>query len=191
MSNLPPPVTTPHETHEPSEAQEIVYYEGTPKIRGELGLVAITAISFVVLAVITYFVFQQGWTWAGIILTIVTLLTLAVPIIWVKRHKYRLTNTRIDTEEGILNIKNGTIWLWKVDDIQLNRTIIDRVLGVGTITIISNDQTSPDLKLRSLPHPQDLFNELKRRVDVAKRQRGVVRMDGSINPDLHMGHNHG
>ena len=177
MSNLPPPVTTPHETHEPSEAQEIVYYEGTPKVRGELALLAITFAVFIVLALITWLLFTQVGTLAGVIGTIVTLLSLAFPIIWVKRHKYRLTNTRIDTEEGILNIKNGTIWLWKVDDIQLNRTIIDRVLGVGTITIISGDQTTPDLKLRSLPHPQDLFSELKRRVDVAKRQRGVVRMD--------------
>lgn len=189
MSNLPPPVVTPHETHEPSEAQEIVYYEGCPKVRGELGLLAMTAVAFLIVATIAYFLFKWTW-WAGLIGVVVAIGTLVFPIIWVKRHKYRLTNTRIDTEEGILNIKNGTIWLWRVDDIQLNRTIIDRVLGVGTITVISSDETTPDLILRSLPHPQDLFSELKRRVDVAKRQRGVVRMDGSINPDAHTGHHH-
>lgn len=190
MSNLPPPVASPHEAREPDESQEIIYYEGSPKVRGELALLGITLVVFLVLALITWLLFKYVGTLAGIIGVVVALLALGFPILWVKRHKYRLTNTRIDTEEGILNIKNGTIWLWRVDDIQLNRTIIDRILGVGTITIISGDQTTPDLKLRSLPHPQDLFSELKRRVDVAKRQRGVVRMDGSVSPDLHTGHQH-
>ena len=51
------------------------------------------------------------------------------------------------------------------------------MLGVGTITVISHDDTTPRLQLKSLPKARPLFDQLKQRVIAVKRQRGVIKMD--------------
>jgi hypothetical protein len=50
-------------------------------------------------------------------------------------------------------------------------------MGVGTIVVFSDDQSTPNLELRGLPNPRDIFEKLKQRVISVKRQRGVIKMD--------------
>jgi hypothetical protein len=50
-------------------------------------------------------------------------------------------------------------------------------MGVGSITVFSNDKTTPKLELKGLPNPRPLFESLKQRVIAVKRQRGVIKMD--------------
>ena len=70
-----------------------------------------------------------------------------------------------------------TLELWHVEDITFNQSMMDRLMRVGTITIISNDDTTPRLALHSVPNPRPLFEALKQRVIAVKRQRGVIKMD--------------
>jgi hypothetical protein len=64
-----------------------------------------------------------------------------------------------------------------VDDIEFQQSFFDRLMGVGNITVFSNDKTTPQLHLRGLPNPRPLFESLKQRVIAVKRQRGVIKMD--------------
>lgn len=67
---------------------------------------------------------------------------------------------------------------------RFHQTLLDRLLGVATLTVISSDATTPRLDLRGLPNPRPLFDTLKQRVITVKRQRGVIKMDtggGSFN----------
>lgn len=172
----------PGET-EPDDKPDVVFYEGSPRVRGELGLIAIAFVAAVIFAAIPFLIAKvfggaAWWVYAGGFLLAIG--CVFVPPIWVKRHWYRVTDSRIDTREGLLSVRDGTLWLWKVDDVQLNRSILDRMLGVGTITVYSSDATHPRMQLRSLPEPQKVFSELKTRVDKAKRQRGVLRVDADV-----------
>jgi hypothetical protein len=103
---------------------------------------------------------------------------LFLPALLVKRNKYRISNYRIDLETGLLNKRIDTIELWHVDDVRLDLSVFDRILGVGTISVHSNDATTPVLALRSLPEPRKLFDQIKQRVIAVKRQRGVLKVDG-------------
>jgi hypothetical protein len=58
------------------------------------------------------------------------------------------------------------------------------MLGVGTITIVSNDATTPRLELKSLPRPRPLFDSLKQRIIAVKRQRVVIKMDVVGHQDM-------
>jgi hypothetical protein len=51
------------------------------------------------------------------------------------------------------------------------------MLKVGTIRVMSHDQTTPRLELTGLPEPRPIFESLKQRVIAVKRQRGVIKMD--------------
>jgi membrane protein YdbS with pleckstrin-like domain len=162
--------------------QETVFYEGAPKLRGEVGLLATcVAIAAVVLAIpiLTHVARAEGapW-WLWLVGIVVALLVLVLPTLLVRKNRYRISNYRIDHEEGLLSKRIDTIELWHVDDVRMEQSVIDRMVGVGTIHIHSNDPTSPVLPLRSLPEPRKLLDAIKQRIIAVKRQRGVMKFDG-------------
>ena len=67
--------------------------------------------------------------------------------------RYRITNYRIDFERGILTKRIDTLELWHVDDINFEQGIVDRMMNVGTITVISDDRSTPRLELAGVPNP--------------------------------------
>src|SRR5690606_28437515 len=116
---------------------------------------------------------------------LVAIALLILPWAVVKTTRYRISNYRIDFERGLLSKTIDTLELWHVDDIRYRQSLLDRMLRVGTITIISDDSTTPKLELEGLPNPRPLFDQLKTRVIAVKRQRGVIKMDvgGGFNRD--------
>jgi uncharacterized membrane protein YdbT with pleckstrin-like domain len=101
----------------------------------------------------------------------------AWPVLMQRTVRYRVSNYRIDYERGLLSKTIDTLELWHVEDIRFHQTLLDRMLSTGTITVISHDDTTPQLVLRGVPNPRPLFETLKQRVIAVKRQRGVVKMD--------------
>jgi hypothetical protein len=50
-------------------------------------------------------------------------------------------------------------------------------MGLGTITLVSRDPTTPRLTLAGLKGARAIFDTLKQRIIAVKRQRGVIKMD--------------
>jgi membrane protein YdbS with pleckstrin-like domain len=167
--------------HRPADDAETVYYEGSPMVRGELGkMVFWTFLGLALIAAPIVYYYARGWWWPWYVntaLVLVGLLLLIIPVLIVKQFRYRISNYRIDFERGLLGKKIETMELWHVDDIEFQQSFFDRLMGVGNITVFSDDQTTPKLELRGLPNPRSLFESLKQRVIAVKRQRGVIKMD--------------
>lgn len=167
----------------PAGDVEKVYFEGTPMLRGELMFTTFwVVLGILILAAPGAWMYFKGtentpW-WAWLIAVLLAAAVILVPILTIKRTRYRISNYRIDREIGLLSKKIETLELWHVEDIQFYQSLGDRLLRVGTITVISHDDTTPRLELRSLPSPRPLFETLKNRVIAVKRQRGVIKLDG-------------
>jgi membrane protein YdbS with pleckstrin-like domain len=171
-----------HAPHAPAGDLEEVYYEGSPLLRGELGLLTLWFVVAVVLAGIGIGIaYYQDWATTALLIAagflLAAALALFVPALWVRRHRYRITNYRIDLEHGLISNNVDTLELWHVNDIRFRQGPLDRIFRVGTITIDSDDRSTPHLELKSLPNPRPLFDSLKQRVISVKRQRGVIKMD--------------
>jgi len=115
--------------------------------------------------------------WVTLACVIIGILIMTIPWFLTKFIRYRISNYRIDYERGLLSKDIDTLELWHVEDINFHQSLLDRMLGVGTITVISHDDTTPRLQLKSLPKARPLFDQLKQRVIAVKRQRGVIKMD--------------
>jgi membrane protein YdbS with pleckstrin-like domain len=174
-------------TSGPDEPERI-YYEGSPMVRGALSKIFLYgAIGIVLMAIpflIAYFrrdTTTQEWRWPAWWLTLALiaagLLLWVIPILLAKSLRYRISSYRIDFERGIFGKRIDTMELWHVDDINFQQTFLDRILGVGTIHVLSDDQTTPDLNMYGLPNPRPLFEALKQRVVNIKRSRGVIKVD--------------
>ena len=159
---------------------QVIYYEGSPKLRGELGLLFIwSAIGLLFIAVPVLIKHFGGhlsdWYLVGGIG--IACLCWCIPALMVRREFYRITNYRIDINTGLLFKEMDTLELWHVEDVSLRQNPLEQLFNVGTITIVSRDMTNPKLLLRSLSHPRQLLETLKTRIISVKRQQGVLKVD--------------
>src|SRR5687768_4812841 len=160
--------------------REVVYYEGSPQIRGELGAMfgwGVLGLVLIALGVLSWLLAWWAFWWLSLIMIVAGVVILLIPLAVAKSTHYRISNYRIDFERGLLSKKIDTLELWHVDDINFRQSLLDRILGVGTISVFSDDQTTPNLKVSGIPNPRPLFDALKQRIIAVKRQRGVIKMD--------------
>ena len=55
--------------------------------------------------------------------------------------RYSLSEDRLFTSVGFLNIRDDEVLLYRVRDIDTRRSLWQRLFGVGTVTVISSDKT--------------------------------------------------
>lgn len=158
----------------------VVYYEGSPRLRGELGTLFLwTLIGLVFISG----PFLLAWSGVSVVWYVyvigiaVGLICWVIPSLLIRRNYYRITNYRIDWEHGLIFKKMDTLELWHVNDVRLTQGPLDRLLNVGTIVVISGDPTTPELPLLSISSPRKLLEMLKDRIITVKRQRGVIKLD--------------
>ena len=87
--------------------------------------------------------------------------------------RYSLSEDRLFTSVGFLNIKDDEILLYRVRDIDTNRTIWQRIFGVGTVTVMSSDKTMPSLVLKNIKDPVYVKELIHKQVEETKIKRRV------------------
>ena len=103
--------------------------------------------------------------------------------------RYALSEDRLFTSVGFLNIKDDEILLYRVRDIDTNRSLWQRLFGVGTVTVMSSDKTMPNLVLQNIKDPVMVKELLHKQVEEMKIKRRVrfgeimTDADGDGDPD--------
>ena len=87
--------------------------------------------------------------------------------------RYAMSEDRLFTSVGFLNIKDDEILLYRVRDIDTNRSLWQRLFGVGTVTIVSSDKTLPTLVLKNIKRPVEVKELIHRQVEDTKIKRRV------------------
>ena len=99
---------------------------------------------------------------------------LGMPITFVR---YRLSEDRLFCEKGFLNIKQEEVLLYRVRDLQLNLSLWQRMFGVGTVCVISSDQSAPHMDLININRPREVKELIHRSVEEAKDKRRMRTME--------------
>ena len=107
--------------------------------------------------------------------------------------RYSMSEDRLFISVGFLNIKDDEILLYRVRDIDTQRTLWQRLFGVGTISIMSSDKTMPTLVLQNVKDPVVVKELIHKQVEEMKIQRRVrvgeimttdMDGDGEIDEEL-------
>ena len=85
--------------------------------------------------------------------------------------RYWMSEDRLFTSVGFLNLRDDEILLYRVRDLDTNRTLWQRLFGVGTVTVISSDKTQPVLALKNIKDPIMVKELLHRQVEECKLKR--------------------
>lgn len=96
--------------------------------------------------------------------------------------RYILTDSKLITRVGLLNLKEDEIELYRVYDKSMKLPFGQRIVGCGTITLLSKDSDTPTKVLQSVKHPRDVKRLLRLRDTGAARQVQRPRQghDGSL-----------
>jgi membrane protein YdbS with pleckstrin-like domain len=164
-----------------SHTDEVVYFQGSPVLRAHLASTFLTLVLGVAIAAspFLYGFFTDAYppTLVTVGLVLLGLLVIVLPVLFTRTIRYRITSYRIDYERGLFSKQFDTLELWHVDDIRFRQSLSDRMLNVGTITVMSDDRSTPELQVKGIPSAKTVYDALKDRVIAVKRQRGVIKMD--------------
>ena len=97
--------------------------------------------------------------------------------------KYVLTEEKLLITRGVLRQTEDEIRLYRIMDLSLNRSLFDRIDGVGTIHCCSADRSAPEFdikRVRNPRHVKDLISDLVEKQRIARG--GTVRENMMRNP---------
>lgn len=87
-------------------------------------------------------------------------------------QRYRLTSQRLFIERGILSQTVDQLELVRVDDVRITKSLLNRIFGTGTVTVMTTDATDRQIQLIGVRHPEDIAEAVRTHVR-ASRQKSL------------------
>jgi uncharacterized membrane protein YdbT with pleckstrin-like domain len=91
-------------------------------------------------------------------------------------YRYTLTRQRLDLERGLFGKRRESVELWRVRDVVLDQSVLDRMRGAGTLTIFSTDQVEPTLVVGPIADAQRNYEALRDATQAARRDGRVMTL---------------
>ena len=87
--------------------------------------------------------------------------------------KFRVTNTVIETEKGMLSKSIDVLQLWRCRDVRYKQSVFDRILGIAHVEVFAQDQTTPHLEIVGMPASRQLFEQLRDSIEIQRQAKNV------------------
>jgi hypothetical protein len=88
----------------------------------------------------------------------------------------KVTSQRVVHTLGLISKHLEEVEYYRVKDTDFNQTTFQRILGVGTITLYSDDATAPKLTF-PITSPKDIREKIRDFVIVERKKRRTLQMD--------------
>ena len=88
--------------------------------------------------------------------------------------RYSLSAARIEIEMGVLGKRYESIELWRVRDVVLEQGALERMRGVGRLTLYSTDEVEPHLVIGPVADARALYDKLRDAVAAARKDAKVL-----------------
>ncbi len=90
--------------------------------------------------------------------------------------KYTLQEERITIKEGFLRVVENDCYMYKVQDVEMSATLLERMFGLSTITCFTGDTTHPKLQLLHIKNGRPIKEFLLQQSEEARLKRRTVNM---------------
>ncbi len=113
---------------------------------------------------------KKRWAFFGLPLTFTT---------------YTIEDEIITVNSGLLKRVENDCYMYKVVDVRLEVSLIERIFGLGTVHCFSGDMTNPDMRLQHIKHAKAIKNYILKQSEEERLKRKTLNMqslDG--NPDV-------
>lgn len=121
---------------------------------------------------------KAGLYWPAILAAVALPLGYA-GFVWLRTAVVNISvsSERLQERNGILMRTMEEIELFRVKDMQQTQSLVQRVVGLGTLTLFTSDTTRPTMVLNSIRGHRELHDVLRKQVERLRKERGVREFD--------------
>ena len=105
------------------------------------------------------------------------LILFLVKFLELKYTRYRLTDQRLQITQGVFSRTTKNLELYRVKDLRLDRSFLQRMVGIGSIAMVTSDFILKNFRLEGVPNSEHIFEEMRRAVESLRIARGVREID--------------
>ena len=89
---------------------------------------------------------------------------------------YTIKDDMITVSEGFLNKKENDCYMYKVQDVELIQSLMERISGIGTVKCYTGDTTDPQLHLTHIKNAKAIKNYILEASEKARIRRRTMNM---------------
>lgn len=108
--------------------------------------------------------------------------------------KYTITPGTLTRNQGFFRTQEDDCYMYKIQDVKLTATLIERLFGLGTLVCYTGDVTDRELQLIHIRHAKEIKSYLLKASEAARLKRRTlstmdigahgVDLDGDGMPDM-------
>lgn len=96
--------------------------------------------------------------------------------------KYTITPSLLTIDRGFLNTVQDDCYMYKIQDVKLNKSLIERIFGLATICCFTGDVTHPEIKLEHIKNAEGIKAYILKTSEEARIKRRTLN---TMNIDAH------
>jgi len=159
-----------------ADVERKMLYDGSPSWKAFLGhYLAAIVLALVVMAIAL--AISRATTKAKVLDVIIPIALATVYCFGItfyrKSIRFRVTNTVIEFERGMLSKRIDVLQLWRVRDVVYKQNLVDRILGIAHVEVVAQDTTNPDMEIVGMPASRQLFEQLRDSIEIQRQSKNV------------------
>ena len=89
---------------------------------------------------------------------------------------YHIEEDILTIDEGFLKKTENDCYMYRIQDVVLNRSLLERLFGLGTVSCLTSDKTHPRLELLHIKNSKEVKEFILRKSEEARMKRRTVGM---------------
>ncbi len=94
---------------------------------------------------------------------------------WPFKH-FEIYNNVITISSGFLNLKEDDCFMYKISDVELTRSLFQRMVGLSTIKCFTSDVTDKTIIMKNIKHGREIKDFIYQESEKARIRRRTVNM---------------
>jgi uncharacterized membrane protein YdbT with pleckstrin-like domain len=90
--------------------------------------------------------------------------------------KYELRDNDLTIIKGFFTVRENDCYMYKVSDVEITRTLMQRIFGLSTITCFTSDVTDKTIVMKNIKHGREIKDFLLHASEAARLRRKTVSM---------------
>lgn len=89
---------------------------------------------------------------------------------------YTVREDILTVEQGFINKKENDCYMYKIQDVELIRSLFERIFGLGTVKCYTGDTTNPELYLAHIKNSKEIKDFILDASEKARMKRRTMNM---------------